>query len=86
MDSVKSPEKLFPIISYNINEVKIGLTKITTTKRPWAVSMALFGQEFMHFIQLSHFKVQKGLPLIILIALTGHCFMQSLQLSHLYEA
>jgi len=68
--------QVFGSQSRNRKEPMVDAKTIRTSHKPCATSIALEGQLFMHFIQLSHLKLQNGRALINLIACTGHCFIQ----------
>ena len=86
MNLIKSLKKFSGRSGVSINDERVEIKKIVIIKSPCAVSIALLGQEFIHFIQLSQLNVQYGRLLIFSMAFTGHCFIHISQLSHLLEA
>ena len=83
MNLIESLKKFSGKSGVSINDDKVEIKKIVITKSPCAVSIALLGQEFIHFIQLSQLNVQYGRLLIFSMAFTGHCLIHISQLSHL---
>jgi len=58
----------------------------TPIANPCAVSIARFGQMFMHRMQLSQRYDQKGRPRTSVTACTGHCLTHTPHASHARDA